>query len=204
MSEENVFKFGLYQEDSIVSETIFSADMYNPVVRYSVDIRSDISKIISNLQRVLSTKNDFLLNFNFDFGNVKYNSLEEYKASIQEIDTQEFITKLSKPNIKKKTIKGKVISGAEFKFGLYINDNPIVERVFYVSRYNPKARFSLELASAINDIINEIQSQLKESDVKHMWDDYELINNYGMYINQIRDLSKNKRNKLLEDIKNKN
>lgn len=202
MNEEkgNVFKFGLYQENDVVSETMFSADVFNPVIRYSVDIRSDVSSIISRLQRVLSTRNS-QLNFKFDFNDISYDNLKTYKDSIHGVDINNYLTKLSKPKTKKKTIKGNVISGVEYKFGLYINNNPIVERIFYVNNYNPNSRFSNELASVTNEIVSSIIEQLKKSDVKHMWDDYDLINHYGLYINQIRDLSKNKREKMLTDIK---
>jgi len=47
---ENNFKFGLYLRGEKIFERIFSADIYNPVVRYSVDIRDRIPSIIESIQ----------------------------------------------------------------------------------------------------------------------------------------------------------
>lgn len=199
--QNNNFRFALYQEDNLITETVFNADVFNPVVRYSVDIRSDISYIISRLQKVLSKRN---LNFKVDVGNGKtYDFLKEYKNQVKK-QSKSFYNKLEVPDSKNYTFGKKTINGVEFKFGLYINDNPIVERNFYVEGYNPASRFSIELGGVVNDISKEIYNSLKKADQKHMWDDYDLINTYGMYINQIRDLSKKKREHLLDNKTNSN
>src|ERR1041385_1862765 len=57
---ENNFKFGVYLGKEKIYERIFSADIYNPVVRYSVDIRDKIPSIIANLQAVLSMPSEDL------------------------------------------------------------------------------------------------------------------------------------------------
>jgi hypothetical protein len=67
-----------------------------------------------------------------------------------------------------------------------------------VEGYNPASRFSIELGGTVNDIVREIYDSLKKNDVAHMWDDYVLINTYGLYINQVRELSKGKRIRMLE------
>ena len=64
---ENTFNFGLYQGNQPLVERIFSADVYNPVIRYSVDIRDMIPNIISKLQKTLSRRN---LNFLYDLGHM--------------------------------------------------------------------------------------------------------------------------------------
>ena len=199
--QENNFKFTLYIGDEVINETIFNADVFNPVTRYSVDIRSEISSIISRLQKTLSRRN---LTFKYDFNDeVSYDFLKEYKDDVK-LEGNSFVSKLTQPETSKITINNRIISGVEFKFGLYINDNPIVERNFFVEGYNPATRFSIELSSLINDITHEIYSFLKKEDIKHMWDDYDLINVYGLYINQIRDLSKQRRSELLLNIKDRN
>jgi hypothetical protein len=185
---ENIFKFGLYLGEDTVNEKIFTADFFNPVIRYSVDIREDIPYIILRLQKVLSRRN---LTYKADVGGHTYDLLGYYKNQI-DLERKQFHNKLRR-----------ISSPAEFKFGLYINGNPIVERNFPVDNYNSSSRFSNELKEIIDDITDEIFSSLKESDVNHMWDDYVLINTYGLYINQIRDLSKGKRALMLSNVKNR-
>lgn len=191
-SHLNNFKFVLYQGEDVINERIFSADQFNPVVRYSVDIRDIIPSIIQRLQKTLSRKN---LNFK-EYG---YDFLNMYKNQIS-LENREFVNKLSKPAVIKQNFSGKTIKGVECKFGLYINDNPIVERKFYVDNYNPACRFSTEIVSIVNEVSDEIYTSLKNNDVNHMWEDYVLINTYGLYVNQIRELNQPKRIKLLENV----
>jgi len=204
-SHENTFKFGVYQGNSTVVEQVFSADVFNPVIRYSVDIRDTIPTIISKLQRTLSRRN---LNFIYDRGcdEIKevdwiYDLLAEYKNTLDG-KVSGYVNKLSRPPIVTQVINKKTITGVECKFGLYINDNPIVERNFYVDSYNPASRFSTDIVEVVNEIVSDIFTNLKANDVAHMWNDYDLINTYGIYIHQIRELSKDKRTKMLKNMKN--
>lgn len=188
MSEkiENNFKFGLYLRNEKIYERIFSADLYNPVVRYSVDIREKIPSIISNLQEVLQSQN---LNFVNDYG---HNTKDFYKH-ICKINKMHPI-KLFVPSNYRDDSKSKFQNkGTEFKFGVYINSNPIVERNFYVEKYNPESRFSNELFEHLNSIVDYLESYLLKTDINHMWNDYDLINIYEFKILQIRELSKEKR-----------
>lgn len=188
----NNFKFRLCQDNEVVSEKMFSADIYNPVTRYSVDIRSLIPSIIQNIQKTLSKRN-------LTHQEIGYDLLLEYKKNSQNTyNINGFKNKLSKP----KTIthnyqNKKTLKGVEFKFGLYINTNPIVERKFFVDNYNPSSRFSSDLIEIINEICGDINNNLKSNDINHMWDDYVLIKKYGMHISKIRELSKIKRIELL-------
>lgn len=200
-SHKNTFKFGLYQANQTITETIFTADVFNPVVRYSVDIRNDISSIISRLQKTLSRRN---LTYKADVGGDKTYDFLKYYKDVANSETKPFQNILDLPKTSKHNINGRTVSGVEFKFGLYINNNPIVERNFYVEGYNPASRLSLELGEVVNEISKEIYHSLKESDVNHMWDDYDLIHTYGLYINQVRELSKGKRQQLLANINDRN
>lgn len=184
------FKFVVYQGKDKVVERIFNADVFNPIIRYSVDIRDMIPSITQRLQKVMSRRN---LNY-VDNG---YNYLEYYKDLINFYNLDE--SKLSKPYYTKYTHGDKLIKGVECKFGLYINDNPIVERKIYVDNYNPACRFSVEIVELVNEITSEIHESLKQLDVNHMWGDYILINTYGLYHNQIRELSKKKRIQLVDN-----
>jgi hypothetical protein len=184
------FKFVVYQGKDKIIERIFNAELFNPIIRYSVDIRSMIPSITQRLQKVMSRRN---LNY-VDYG---YNYLNYYEelTNFYKVNNN----KLSKPYYTKYTHGDKVIKGVECKFGLYINDNPIVERKIYVDNYNPACRFSSEINDLIFDITTEIHESLKELDVEHMWGDYILINTYGLYHNQIRELSKKKRRELVDN-----
>lgn len=194
-SHENNFKFGVYQGKSVIVEREFSADYFNPVVRYSVDVRDMIPSIISRLQKTLSKRN---LDFVYDLADGgEINLLSSYKDELRKYN--KFIdNKLEKPDVVTQNINGKVIRGVECKFGLYINNNPIVERNFYVDKFNPASRFSIDIIDIVNSICEEIFEYLKEEDVKHMWNDYDLINIYGLYIHQIRELKSYERKKLIE------
>lgn len=184
------FKFVLYQGKNTVVEKIFSADALNPIVRYSVDIRDTIPDIIQRLQKVMSRRN-------LTYTDNGYNYLEYYEelAKFYHIDDN----KLSKPEYVKYSYGNKIIKGVECKFGLYINNNPIVERKFYVDNYNVACRFSTEIVDVVNEITNEINQSLKELDIEHMWGDYILTNSYGLYPNQIRDLSNSRRKDLIDN-----
>lgn len=202
--QENNFKFGLYLRGEKIYEKIFSADIYNPVVRYSVDIRERIPSIIEGLQNVLQSKDlTFDSSFLNEYGNlVKYEyNTKNYYRHICKINKMHPIklfvpTNYSKDKetSQKTKFQGK---GTEFKFGVYINQNPIVERNFYVDNYNPDARFSNELPELLNDIVEYLTSFLKKSDVNHMWNDYDLITTYELNIQQVRELSKNRREEFL-------
>lgn len=191
-----MFKFGLYQSNEPIIETLFSADVFNPVVRYSVDIRDDIFSIIVRLQKALSRRN---LTHKVDFGDTSYDFLDYYKQ-LSKVQTKPFNDKLKLKKRSNQTVNGKTYSGVQFKFGLYINNNPIVERDFYVEGYNPASRFSIELSATVDEIAQDIHDKLKNEDVTHMWDDYDLINTYGLHINQIRELSSKRRATMLKRI----
>ena len=188
---ENYFKFGLYLRNEKIYEKIFNADLYNPVVRYSVDVRENIPSIISGLQEILQAKD---LTFNEP---ITDKNTKEYYKMICKLNKMHPI-KLFIPHNKESSNSKYQGKGTEFKFGVYINTNPIVERNFYVEKYNPEARFSNELPVMLDGIVNYLETYLKNSDVTHMWNDYDLINTYELNIQQVRELSKSKRAEYLE------
>jgi len=98
-------------------------------------------------------------------------------------------------HVDKKTIKG-----VGCKMGLYINDNPIVEREFFVDDFNPISRWSMDIIEEINTVVNMIEYSVREKDVTNIWDDYDLINRRGFNISQIRDLSPQARRRILSEI----
>jgi hypothetical protein len=52
----------------------------------------------------------------------------------------------------------------------------IIFRLFYVDGFNPLARWSTDLTNDVIEISDNILKHIKKTDVKNMWDDYDLIN----------------------------
>ena len=191
----NVFRFSLYQENTLMCEKIFSADQFNPFTRYSIDIREILPKANTKLQKVLSKRSyetQFSEKLDFFQYHQKMISLypQEYRKEMYYNPT---------PIIQQ--IEEKTIKGVECKIGFYINDKPIVERIFYVDGFNPVARWSADMVNVVTDVTNSIFYLIKRNDIKNMWDDYDLINIKGMSINQIRELSPNKREDMLRRLR---
>lgn len=191
----NVFRFSLYQENTLMCEKIFSADQFNPFTRYSIDIREILPKAITKLQKVLS-KRSYETQFSekLDFF--------QYHQKMISLYPQEYRKEMYyNPTPIVQQIEEKTIKGVECKIGFYINDKPIVERVFYVDGFNPVARWSADMVNVVTDVTNSIFYLIKRNDIKNMWDDYDLINIKGMSINQIRELSPNKREDMLRRLR---
>lgn len=197
MSEKeysNVFRFSLYQENVLLGEKIFDADQFNPFTRYSIDIREILPKSITKLQKVLS-KRSYTTEFSENLDFYKYNQKmiglypQEYRKEMY-YNPQSIVQQ----------IEEKVIKGVECKIGFYINDKPIVERVFYVDGFNPVARWSMDLIDVVCEVADGIFNQIRKNDIKNMWDDFDLISKKGMSINQIRELSPRKREEILRKL----
>ena len=189
---KNEFKFSLYQEDVLLCEKVFDADLFNPFTRYSIDIRNLLPQAITRFQRVLSRKQ-------YDTELYGYDLFAHYKNGLSRGH------KRYSPVIKEYQIDTKTIRGVECKLGLYICkddvENPIVERMFYVDGFNPVARFSTDVMDEVLYVVQQIFDRILKDDVENMWDDYDLINLGGFTIQQIRELSTYKRTDLLRRIR---
>src|ERR1035437_4032491 len=201
----NVFRFSLYQEKVLLGEKIFDADQFNPFTRYSIDIRDILPRAITKLQKTLSKRNyDFRSVFDVVNTNAstKENDLYQYHQAMIDAYPEEYRESMEyNPQPIVQQIEEKTIKGVECKIGFYINDKPIVERLFYVDGFNLIARWSYELTHNVIVIANDIFNQIKRNDVKNMWDDYDLINIKGLSITQIRELSPSKREEMLRRIR---
>jgi len=199
MSEKeysNEFKFSLYQGNILLGEKVLDADQFNPFTRYSIDIREILPKAITKLQKALSKRN---------YETQVSSTLDLYQYRQRMINTYPYEWRSDmryNPQPIVQQIEEKTIRGVECKIGFYINDKPIVERLFYVDGFNAVARWSLDLTYAIVEIADTIFNQIKKNDIKNMWDDYDLINIRGLSINQIRELSTAKREDLLRKLRN--
>lgn len=210
----NMFRFTLTQGDVLLCEKMFNADDYNPFTRYSINIRDILPKAITRLQKTLSRKNyDTTIEVgrrnpsdikspevSYDLYQYNKKIINSYPNSIK----NEFyynptsIVQQVEDNV---TGEMKTIRGVECKIGLYINDKTIVERVFYVDGFNPVARWSVDLTYTVIEISDMIKNQIKKTDIRNMWDDYDLINYRGLSIAQIRELPPFKREELLRKIR---
>lgn len=192
----NVFRFSLYQENVLLCEKIFDADVFNPFTRYSIDIREILPKAITTLQKVLSRRNYETQITGDLFDIYRYN---QKMISLYPEEWQKDMQYNPQPIVQQ--IENKTIKGVECKIGFYINDNPIVERIFYVDGFNPVARLSVDLVNTVVGIGDMIFNHIKKNDIKNMWDDYDLINQRGLSFSQVRELSPTLREEMLRKLK---
>ncbi len=213
----NVFKFSVYQgniinnefqKEVLLCEKMFDADKFNPFTRYSIDIRDILPKAITRLQKTLSKRSYDVF---ADTGRIDTNDID---SENQGYDLYEYYQKMISlypiewrnevrynPQSITQQIEQKTIRGVPCKMGFYINDNPIVEREFFVDGFNPVAKFSIDIVDVVTNIADLIFEKIKKSDKKNMWDDYDLINYKGLTINQIRELLPYKREELLRRLR---
>lgn len=200
MSEKNnnQFRFSLYQEEVLLGEKVFDADIFNPFTRYSIDVRAILPQTITRLQKLLSRKKYDVV---FDVGGDKeYNLLQIARNIINSYPDKVRRSMIYNPKPAKHYIDDKIIRGVECKIGLYINNNPIVERMFYVDGFNPVVRYSVDVIDEVVWTTELILEHIKKVDIKNTWDDYDLINKRGLSITQIRELSSDKRAYLIRSI----
>lgn len=190
----NNFRFALTQGNVLLCEKIFDGNKFNPFTRYSVDIRDILPRAITKLQKTLSKRLYHTSNEGYDFYDYHTSILKSYPLKYR--DLMEYMPQSIVQQIEEKTIKG-----VECKIGLYINENPIVERIFFVDGFNPVVRWSEDVVNAVCEITNEIFAKIVKNDIKNMWDDYDLINKRGLTINQIRELSNGKREEMLRKLR---
>ena len=183
--KRNQFKIELYSKDSLVYESIFDADCYHPITRYSVDVRNQLFDIMKSLKKTLSSTK---LNF-------KYNNIDLLKHYKSEVDKYPIHIKNSINIIQPKK--------KMFRFILSINNSIIVEREFEVVNFNFNSLFSYDLHNTLNQIKEDIINSIRNSDINLMWEDYEIINTYNYNIQQVRELPETKRKTLLDSIHNK-
>jgi hypothetical protein len=189
----NEFKFVLKQGDVKYCEVVFDADQYNPFTRYSIDIRDILPRSITKLQKTLSKRRyDTVLN-DIDLLQSRRDLVMSYPRYMR--DGMSYNPKSITQHFDSKTIKG-----VEFKIGLYINNKPIVERVFYVDGFNSTSRWSVCMLETVNDVVDGIMEKIKETDVSNTWDDYDIINNFNYNIIEVRELPAYKRSSLLRRI----
>lgn len=209
----NEFKFSLqqgkivkgkFESELMLSETVFDADKFNPFTRYSIDIRDILPKAITKLQKTLSRRNyDVIAEVGREDVTVenspqKIYNLLGYNQDMINLYPKEWRNGMRyNPRPIVRHIEHKTIRGVPCKIGLYINGKPIVEREFYVDGFNSVSKQSIDLAYAVMDISELIEAKIKKTDIKNIWDDYDLIYQRGLSITQIRELNPARRAEML-------
>ena len=209
----NIFRFVLTQGNILLCEKMFDADIFNPFTRYSIDIRDILPRAISRIQKTLSRRSYDVIaevgrvdvsgidTFDEEVEMHTYNLLKFHQLMINSYPQRYRNSMRYSPTPIIQQIEDKTIRGVECKIGLYINNNPIVERLFYVDGFNPVARQSIDIVYVVTDIADIIANKIKRNDIKNMWDDYDLIYKRGLSITQIRELPIGKREYLLRQLR---
>jgi hypothetical protein len=205
-TNKNNFKLGIYladqeQLDTII-ERVFSADLYSPQVRNTIDIKNYYPTILKGINQLFNKQS-----FNHKLN--EYDLLGKYEDLLSQYGIDYSNSKLSRPNVHEIFIDDRAnvgqkitISGVPIKIGLYLNDNPIIERIIYIRKYNPNVRFSTELYDFVADTVNDICEDIKTKDIAYQLN--EQNNFYTKPTNttpiQIGEFTKEKRTELLNRI----
>jgi hypothetical protein len=150
INKSNNFKLSITQGNVVLFERIEDANNFTFKTRENyLDIRKILPDAIVLLQKILS-KNSYNTKFKVDGNNKYYDFLSEY---LKDIDTfplnvrneleyapepVSFKVNATTPN----GVKVININGVECKIAFYNNNKLIVERLFYVDRFNPVSRWS--------------------------------------------------------------
>lgn len=184
--KKSFFKFGVYVKKQIIAERTFTADVYNPPARYSVNLRPLASRIMSDFQYVLRQQNrrlNFMAyvgkdvngeNSFINLDNFQYNTLDLPQANEELAD--------------------------DFSFSLKLNDNFIIERNFKVVDFNPKAINSTDIIERLDEWAAKIQTHILKADTRLMWEEYELVNRHNISYQDVRSLAPEKRELMLRRI----
>ncbi len=210
IKSQRLFRFSVYQGDRLLCEVCDSADKFNPPIRNSVMIRGEIHGIITKLCRVLSQSNYNTLfslgskNRDINFKKFTISEIEKYnnkklKYTFNSRDLFDGISTIQdnfKSSLRPKTKTNPYNPenvGVECKFGLYINDNTIVERNFYVENYNSDVVFSTDIVDTCDEILYEICERLRNEDINFLWENKDMNEKLGLQYSQIFELKPEER-----------
>lgn len=177
LENNNVLKLSLYQGKVLFFEKLMSGNFTNQ----TIEVRSILPRNINKFQKILSkTSYDttFQVGKDDEIDFLYYNDMllntypEEYYESL-----------VYSPEIVTKEIGEWKMSGVEFKISLQINNKLVVERDFYVKGFNPNSRYSYEITEAALQFCDEIEREVKWSDMNFMWEDYEKRMRFEEYVN---------------------
>jgi hypothetical protein len=177
------YRFVLYLNDEVITESGFPSDVYK--TRF-VNIRELAPELIKMLQQTLSLQNVTTKINGYDLIAEYQKALKPYKGSVksklERVSEGEFIN--DKGEVLHKVRNGSTYftkegekayfsnKAEQFKFVLFLGDNSVIERNFFVKRYNPKTRFSLELNETISDVVSLLKNQFKIIDSNYLIDQF--------------------------------
>lgn len=188
----NNLRFVVTQGEISLFEKIIDANQFSLHTRSYIDIRKILPSSINYLQKNLSKSSYFTKisvdsdKYNSDGTSSKgkyYNLYGEYVKDINSfpIDMRkelEYNPESVSFNVKVNTplgVESMTIKGVECKLALYRNNTPIVERLFYVDRFNPISRWSIDLTNSCECIVDDIYNIIKKSDVQYLWSEYDKL-----------------------------
>lgn len=184
--KQSTFKFGVYVQKQLIAERIFTADVYNPSVRYNVDLRRLAPKIMSDFQYVLRLPNR-RLNFVAEVGKDQFGESVHYNLD------QYYYNGLVLP-------KSEEEPEDDFSFSLKRDEHYIIERNFKVPNFNHRSVHSVDIVERVNDWAEKIQAHILKADTRLMWEEYELVSRYNISYQDVRNLAPEKRELMLRKI----
>lgn len=203
--EENNYSFQLWLGNNLITERIFSGDVYNPFVRYRLDVRDMVPEIIDLLRSALSLRQPTTKHHGYNLVKEFETVFKASGVALSDVKNN----KLAKASVpyedlyKEKGINRRFNAEVEtnvFSFAIYMNSGKIIERDFFVDFYNPETRFSLELKDAVQEITQIIEHHLKVEDRKAQWEDFDLVNKFGFDQHRLRSMPWEERDKIVGKI----
>lgn len=172
------YRFVLYLNDEVVTERSFPSEVYKTKFANLRELAPDLIKM---LQQTLSKQNVTTKLNGYDLIGEYLKSYNPYKdkvfSKLERVSEGEYINNNGEVIFKVKngshyqTRDGETAyfnnKEEQFKFIVFLGDSLVIERNFFVKRYNPKTRFSLELNETVLDIVELLKNQIKIIDTNH-------------------------------------
>lgn len=189
MEQNNYFKFTLNYKGNVLVERIFDADYYNQATRYSIKLQEWNKQIISDFRALLSSYDKDL---NFDICGY---DLSKCLKDLLKFNNDPKISEMA--TLDKKTYN------EGFSYTLFINNNIIIEREFNLYNFNINSLFSTNLIELVDEWVYRIKDKIKNNDQNQMWEEYDLMNHYGLSLKDVRELPEENRKKMVYKIMKK-
>jgi hypothetical protein len=182
---KNYFKFSISYRDNVISERIFDADCYNPVVRQMVNIKELVPDIRKHLQKVLSTPTQKLTNqiyVGFNKKNnpitIEINDLKDQKLS------HRFQYLKEKHRVNTSSIRDKNINRVTIENNLNkINDKYMI----VVSLRDGTTELFYKKNISVNDdsiVDSKAKSNIQFSNIRQIEFIEELLFDFALYLNE--------------------
>jgi hypothetical protein len=164
VKNKDSFNFVLFLNNEIILNRTFDGGVFEQTTKETINIRDRAKDYIYSFKKSLSSRDNDL---SFELSG--YDLLGSYLKllAINSVDINDSKLKISTSGLIE---DGYYVNKDEnFKFVLYYKDKSVIERNFYVKDYNPKSRFSVELLETFNDVVYDIESSIKDADMKNIY-----------------------------------